>query len=1000
MRDPLSASIPESKLAIDSPFAGYPELNQQAEKVRAKLDHCAESDLTFCLAILVQSDFLVESFYKFPAWLADFIQNPPVANEEVNYATWLKSQLATVTDEATLMKVLRQFRRLVLMRIEWSQLSKTSTTEQTLIQLSRLAEVIVIAARDWLYDLSCQEWGTPCNAQGEALPLLILGMGKLGGDELNFSSDIDLIFTYPEQGVTRGGRRELDNAVFFTRLGQRIIKMLDQITEDGFVYRVDMRLRPLGDGGPLALSFAAMEDYYQEQGRDWERYAMVKAKVLVDQQRGDHQSFDHQCIDQQCLDQQCLAQQTPDQQRFDLPSEASQHRYAKALYQMLRPFVYRRYIDFSVLQSLRNMKGMIEREVRRRGLHDNIKLGAGGIREIEFIVQVFQLIRGGRVVALQTRSLLTALQVIGEEGLLPSEEVHLLRGNYLFLRRCENLLQAIHDEQTQTLPADPLDQLRLAIGMGFTNWLDFYAQLTTCLQQNRLIFNQLIGDTDTDAATATHDDRFEDLWSPDLTINDVQVVFPHYTVDDATLLCRMLTQFRLDIGKRTIGVRGREILDQLMPRLLATLEGEAHGFTVLARILPLLINIVSRTTYLELLLEYPNALKQLIRLCAASPMISEQLAHYPILLDELIDINSLYQVTAPDAYKSELYQYLLRIQIDDEEQQLEALRQFKQMQLLHIAAADVERHLTTMKVSDHLTFVAEALIDSVVKIAWNQMTARYGQPSHLTHDGQTGLLVVAYGKLGGWELGYGSDLDLVFLHDCPANTVTNGDKVIDSRQFYLRLVQRIIHLFNVRTSFGILYEVDVRLRPQGDAGLLACSLDSFNDYQLHEAWTWEHQALVRARCVYGEASLIQRFNQIRHHVLCQVRDEAKLKNEVREMREKMRTHLGTADSEFFNLKIDAGSIGDIEFLSQYLVLNYAHTEPDMTRWSDNVRILEMAANRQIMPAEEAEKLTQAYIDMRNEIHRLALQNLPSQVKRDCFKQDRELVQQSWAKWLQ
>ncbi len=935
-------------------------LNQQKQKITSQLSQCNSVFVQENLNILVQSDFIVDAFYRYPQWLTNIINHPPQADERRYYQQWLNEHLTSVLDETALMKALRLFRRYILVRLEWSQLTYTSSDEQILSQLSELAEVIIVTARDWLYELSCKEWGTPCSHQGEPQPLLVLGMGKLGGGELNFSSDIDLIFTYPEHGQTQGGRRELDNAVFFTRLGQRLIKVLDSITEDGFVYRVDMRLRPLGEGGPLVLSFSSMEDYYQEQGRDWERYAMVKAKVLGDQQNS----------------------------------------FTKELYQMLKPFVYRRYIDFSVLQSLRNMKSMIEREVRRRGLKNNIKLGAGGIREIEFIVQVFQLIRGGRVIGLQTRSLLTALQVIEQESLLDTNEVAQLRNNYLFLRRCENLLQAINDEQTQTLPEEELDQIRLATNMGFTNWSEFIEQLTVRMQQNRLIFNALIGNDDSESVpnTKQYNDLFDDLWVPDLQLSDIKTVLPNYSDSDAEQLYQMLIQFRNDIGKRTIGVRGREILDQLMPRLLDAICNGQQAIMVFSRILPLLVNIVSRTTYLELLLEYPSALKQLIRLCSASPMISDQLAHYPILLDELIDINSLYQTIEPNEYKSQLYQYLLRIHVDDEEQQLEALRQFKQMQLLHIAAADVEHILTTMKVSDHLTYVAEALLDFVVQMAWSQMVERYGKPAHLA-DNHKGLVVVAYGKLGGWELGYGSDLDLVFLHDCPANSVTNGDKQIDSRQFYLRLVQRIIHLFNVRTSFGILYEVDVRLRPQGDAGLLACSLDSFADYQMNEAWTWEQQALVRARAVYGENDLIKRFNQIRHDVLCKPRDENQLKTEVRQMREKMRNHLGTTQAELFNLKIDEGGIGDIEFLSQYLVLNYAHSHPKMTTWSDNVRILELATHYQIMDSDEAEQLTQAYIDMRNQIHQLALQLLPSMVNSSQFYREKQIVKQSWQKWL-
>lgn len=931
----------------------------QKQNVVNKLVNCDQNLVNHYLDILWQSDFLVESFSRFPNWLVDIHNNPPSPTDYQNYATWLKQLITTVSSEEQLMSVLRQFRRKMLVLINWSQIRRTSSTEETLKQLSTLAEVIIIAARDWLYQLSCKEWGTPCDHEGHPQPLIILGMGKLGGGELNFSSDIDLIFTYPQHGMTIGGRRELDNSIFFTRLGQRLIKALDQITQDGFVYRVDMRLRPLGEGGPLVISFSSMEDYYQEQGRDWERYAMVKAKVLG-------------------------VQQEP---------------YAQELYKMLKPFIYRRYIDFSVLQSLRNMKGMIEREVRRRGLKNNIKLGAGGIREIEFIVQVFQLIRGGRVVALQTRSLLDALKVIEHERLLTTDEVNTLQHNYLFLRRCENLLQAINDEQTQTLPDDDLNQTRIAIGMGFTNWSYFEQELTERLSANRIIFNDLIGSDENEHSQNVKSLKFNELWDIDLEAEDIKTVLPNLANDEAyNALYQLIVQFRKDIGKRTIGVRGRDILDQLMPNVFALVCQDSKWLTILPRILQILVNIVSRTTYLELLVEYPNALKQLIRLCAASPMISDQLMRYPILLDELIDLNSLYQTVALNEYKSELYQYLLRVPTDDEEQQLEALRQFKQMQLLHIAAADVEQVLPTMKVSDHLTYLAEAMLDFVVQIAWNQMIQRYGRPDYLQDDNQKGLLVVGYGKLGGLELGYGSDLDLVFLHDCPAESMTTGSKIIDSRQFYLRLVQRIIYLFNIRTNSGILYEVDVRLRPQGDAGLLACTLSAFADYQNNDAWTWEHQALVRTRVVYGEAQLKAKFDSIRHQVLTKKREQQKLKDDVREMREKMRAHLSQPDGKF-NIKVDEGGIGDIEFISQYLVLNYASTQPKMTKWSDNVRILALAAQLGIMPEDEAEKLTQIYIMMRNEIHRLSLQLLSANVVEEEFQQQREYVNNSWKKWL-
>lgn len=431
-------------------------------------------------------------------------------------------------------------------------------------QLSHLAETLIVAARDWLYDACCREWGTPCNAQGEAQPLLILGMGKLGGGELNFSSDIDLIFAWPEHGCTCGGRRELDNAQFFTRMGQRLIKVLDQPTQDGFVYRVDMRLRPFGESGPLVLSFAALEDYYQEQGRDWERYAMVKARIMGD----------------------------------------SDGVYANELRALLRPFVFRRYIDFSVIQSLRNMKGMIAREVRRRGLTDNIKLGAGGIREIEFIVQVFQLIRGGREPSLQSRSLLPTLSAIAALHLLSENDAEQLRVAYLFLRRLENLLQSINDEQTQTLPSDELNRARLAWAMDFADWPQLTGVLTAHMANVRRVFNELIGDDESETQEESLSEQWRELWQDALQEDDTTPVLAHLSEDDRKQVLMLIADFRKELDKRTIGPRGRQVLDHLMPHLLSDVCAREDAAVTLSRITALLVGIVTRTTYLELLSEF------------------------------------------------------------------------------------------------------------------------------------------------------------------------------------------------------------------------------------------------------------------------------------------------------------------------------------------------------------------------------------------------------------
>lgn len=908
------------------------------------------------------SDFAYQQIKNHPAWWVAIRQQPPQIGEWQHYHQWLTKQLANITGEEELQRILRQFRHQMLIRIAWLQLFHDDSNNklQILQHLSELAETLIIAARDWLYEECCQNWGTPCDPEGLPQPLLILAMGKLGGGELNFSSDVDLIFAFPENGVTQGGRRQMENSHFFTRLGQKLINLLAQKTIDGFVYRVDMRLRPFGDSGPLVFSFAALEDYYQEQGRDWERYAMIKMRII-----GDDNSV-----------------------------------YSDGLKNMLRPFVFRRYIDFGVIQSLRNMKNMIEREVRRQGWQDNIKLGAGGIREIEFIGQVFQLIRGGREPRLRSPALLPTLIAIDELSLLTTEQVIQLTDNYLFLRRTENILQSINDQQSQMLPEQALHRARLAWAMGFDDWPALYQQITARMQNVHAIFVQTIGQAD----EKNHDSSltfFVHFWQQIASESELKTLLVELNDEKKQNIIKQLWLFRQDLAKRTIGPRGREVLDQLMPKLIAKIYHRDDINRILQRIIPLLISIVSRTTYLELILESEQVLTHVIRLCAASPMIAEQLARHPLLLDELIDPFSLYQPLPVTAYRDELRQYLLRIDENDDEQQLEALRQFKQAQLLRIAAEDIAGVLPVMKVSDHLTYLAEAIIEVVVQLAWNKLTKRYGKPAHLSQQpvGVTGFAVVGYGKLGGFELGYGSDLDLVFLFDCPLGVVTDGQRVIEGRQFYLLLAQQILHLFSTRTSSGILYQVDARLRPSGESGMLVSTFQSFEDYQKTQAWTWEHQALIRARIVFAEPQLEQAFNRIRREALLIPREEMTLRQQVVEMRKKMYQHQANRQQAYFDLKTDPGGITDIEFIAQYLVLRYCADNVALLRWSDNVRIFTLLAEYAVMSSEEAEQLIKIYTEMRDTLHHLSLQALPSKVLASQFEQQREKVLLSWQKWF-
>lgn len=906
------------------------------------------------------SPFVATTLARHPELVAQLPTLLSVQQRAEHYRTELAQRLSTCHTEVEAMHCLRDFRYQEMTIIAWRDfLAKWSVTE-SLAHLSELAEAIIFEAYRWLYRICCDELGTPMNAQGEAQPMLIIGMGKLGGGELNFSSDIDLIFTYPENGETQGTRRSIANAQFFTRLGQRLIKLLDQQTVDGFCYRVDMRLRPFGESGPLVMSYAALEDYYQEQGRDWERYAMVKARVMGREMYPQYQE----------------------------------------LRQMLRPFVFRRYIDFSAIQSLRRMKAMIRSEVRRRGLTNNIKLGAGGIREIEFIAQSFQLIRGGREPLLRKRGLLETLQGIGELNLLEPDEVQTLTKCYLFLRRLENLLQALNDKQTQTLPDSRLDQQRLSYAMGFADWDALNHTIVATMDSVHHIFIALIGEEDEEQESQTIAEHFSELWDMAHNREVISQIFQQdLQMAESESLVETLLQFKHDLAKKTLGPRGREVLNHLMPKVFHTIFAHPDAQFGFARVLNLLNHIVTRTTYLELLDEHEAALGQLVKLCTASPMISEQLARYPVLLDELIDPHQLYHPIELTEYRRELHDFLARIPEDDMEQQMEGLRQFKQICILKIAAADIAGVLPVMKVSDHLTFLAEAIVEAVVHQAWGQVKEKYGVPTHLKEREGLGFAVVGYGKVGGWELGYSSDLDLVFLHDCPVSVYTDGSKEIDGRQFYLRLVQRIIHIFSTRTASGILYEVDTRLRPSGASGLLVSPLDAFQEYQVKEAWTWEHQALVRARMIFGDTPLQAGFKQVRHDILSLPRQDETLRQEVVEMREKMRVHLSSKKPGRFMLKQDEGGITDIEFLAQYLVLRFSHQEPLLTTWSDNVRIFESLAQQNVLSTESAEALTHAYTSMRDQIHHRNLLNLSADVAEDKFVSEREKVRSIWQQWL-
>ncbi len=924
--------------------------------------------------VLAGSDYVAEQLRRDPlmAWhlLEDERLLRPLVEGEMR--EMLQHELQELNSEEELAQRLRRFRQAQQVRIIWRDLTRMAALLETTRDLSDMADTCIDEAYQWLYLQSCASLGEPRSEAGERQHMVVLGMGKLGAFELNLSSDIDLIFAYPEPGETHGGRRSLSNQEFFIRVGQKLIKALDAPTVDGFVFRVDMRLRPYGDSGALVFSFDALEQYYQSQGRDWERYAMIKARVVAgDQAAGAN------------------------------------------LQAMLKPFVYRRYLDFAAIDALRSLKQMIQREVQRKGLQDNVKLGSGGIREVEFIGQAFQLIHGGRDRALQQRPILAVLKTLAANNYLPTQAVDELSTAYCFLRDTEHALQAVDDRQTQMLPTDALGQARIAFMLGFTDWATFRERLDFERDTVARHFAGVIADPDEDEAEpiAPHADWIP-LWEGTLDEEQALEQLDAAGFHDAPAAWRRLGALQASGRVRAMQRLGRERLDGFMPRLLAMACEQENTDLALERVLPLIEAVARRSAYLVLLTENPGALRELLVLCAASPWIAEQITRYPVVLDELLNAGRLYRPPEPDELADELRQQLLRIPEDDLEQQMETLRYFKRAHVLRVAASEIAGTLPLMKVSDYLTWIAEAILQQVLKLAWREMVSRHGQPAQA--DGsrcELDFIVVGYGKVGGIELGHGSDLDLVFVHDGDPQSETDGARPIDGSKFFTRLGQRIIHMLNTQTVSGALYEVDMRLRPSGDSGLLVSSLTSFARYQRDGAWTWEHQALVRARPLVGCPRLVDGFAALRAEVLGSPRDEKALAREVASMRQKMRDNLGTSataagtsadaftDKRLFDLKQDAGGIVDIEFMVQYAVLAWSCRYPELLRYTDNIRILDELQNAGLIAGEDVHRLQEAYKAYRAAAHRLALQKQPGKVSGDQFHDFRHGVIKLWQQML-
>lgn len=912
------------------------------------------------LRVWAASEFIARACIREPGRVAQFWAEGKLSSRYApGECGWrLEDALASAHDESRLGVALRHFRRWETIRIAWRDLAGLAGLEETLSDLTEVAEQVVDATLNRLYGWQCQRYGIPRDADGVEQHLVVIGMGKLGGRELNFSSDIDLILVYPRQGQT-DGTRPISNEEFFRRLGQRLGKILAELTAEGFVYRVDLRLRPFGDSGPLALSFTAFEDYYQNHGRDWERYAMIKARAIA----GDREAGE-----------QLLAG--------------------------LRPFVYRRYLDYSAFQSLREMKTLIAQEVERKGMQRNIKLGPGGIREIEFIGQAFQLIYGGREPALRERSILRVLDYLGVSGRLSAAVVEQLQQAYDFLRRVENRLQAWADQQTHNLPEDELAKLRLAVAMGYASWNGFAEELVRHIEVVSRQFTQIFGGAaEPDAAKA----NLAALWQQQGNDESALEILSQHRFENPTLAWNRIQALKTSFSYRTMSLRGRERLDSLLPRVLEAVVAAPQPAATLERVLILLESIARRSVYLTLLADHPSALAQLVRLCAASSWIGKHLARYPLLLDDLLNPAVLYAPLDRRQLVADLERQLAHAPPDDQEELLNALRYFKQTQVLRVAAADISGAMPLMIVSDHLTEIAETLLRKVLELAVAELVAKFGQP-HCVVDGeqrQAGFAIIAYGKLGGIELNYGSDLDLVFLHDSAGERqLTAGPRQIDNATFFARLVQRIIHFLTTPTGAGDLYEVDTRLRPSGRAGLLVSSFEAFAEYQHHQAWTWEHQALTRARVVAGSPELSKRYQQLRCEILSRARDPDLLREEVRNMRERMRNELDESNADLFDLKQGRGGIADIEFMVQYKVLANAYRYPDLLIYTDNIRQLDGLERFGMLSVANAARLRNAYRSLRRRIHLLKLQEQPACVPVAEAESARQTVTAIWQRLME
>lgn len=898
--------------------------------------------------LVAASEFAAKTLLREWPWFHEQVLEEAVTGE-------VAVGLADDASDDDARRALRQCRNRQLLRILWQDLSGEAGVDEGLRSLSDLADVLIRAAVQHAQRQLVARFGRPRDESGRERSLLVLAMGKLGGRELNFSSDIDLIFLYSGDGETDGAR-QLSAQEYFARLSKQIVGLLDAVTADGFVYRVDTRLRPFGDSGPPVVSFGALESYLLRHGRDWERYAYIKARIVD----------------------------------TGVPAETVKE-LSNAI---IEPFVYRRYLDYGVFEALREMRSLISAETKRRQLAGNLKLGPGGIREIEFIVQSLQLVRGGGDRKLRTPGLKPALERLVRTQSLRADTALVLEDAYRFLRRTENFIQALRDQQAHDVPADPQDRARLALAMGYPAWPALSRELDGHLRSVERCFAAIAFRGNDEPASSD----VAALWYSGATAEEWLPALEASGLGEAREIAGRLVDFRQSGEVRQIGKTGGQRLGRFVPDLLLALKNREHPALVAERVLSIVGQILRRSAYVALLNENPLVLERLVALCDRSAWLTEEIARHPLLLDELLDPRLYTASLTREEMQEERDRRLEGFAGGDSERQIETLCQFQRALLFRIAVADISSTLPIMKVSDRLTELAEIVVESTLAIAWDDLVAKHGKP-RCSVDGrrrEAGFGVVAYGKFGGMELSYSSDLDLVFLHDSTgADEQTDGPKPLDNNVFFARLVRRLVHFLSARTPAGFLYQVDTRLRPSGRSGLLVTSLEGFERYQEENAWTWEHQALLRSRPVAGSAAVCRDFERIRGETLKSRVRRDRLREDVIGMRAKMREQLDRSGAGRFDLKQGAGGIGDVEFLVQYLVLANAGEHPAVIHYSDNIRQLGVLGAAGCLGEADASRLQQVYRDYRLRLHHLVLDEKPPEVGDDEFVDERRFVTETW-----